>query len=138
MRLKLTLQRRDGRSTDIVVTSDTTATVADIARRIVEADPAREILAAPEDTLTLSVAPPTSAEFTMLEPGLPISDAAVGSGFVAAVVNLGGDYQPARRAGEPAAALLLVVGGPLAGREISLPRGTFTIGRAPGNDVRAR
>ncbi|MET0672115.1 MAG: FtsK/SpoIIIE domain-containing protein [Microbacterium pygmaeum] len=135
MRLKLTLQRRDGRSTDIVVTSDTTATVADIARRIVEADPAREILAAPEDTLTLSVAPPTSAEFTMLEPGLPISDAAVGSGFVAAVVNLGGDYQPARRAGEPAAALLLVVGGPLAGREISLPRGTFTIGRAPGNDV---
>lgn len=135
MRLKLTLQRRDGNTTDIVVTSDTTATVNAIARRIVEADPARELIADPRDVLTLSVAPPTSAEFTMLDPALPISDAAVGSGFIAAIVNLGSDYVPTRGAGAPAAALLLVVGGPLAGREISLPKGHFTIGRAAGNDV---
>lgn len=135
MRLKLTLLRREGQHTDIVVTSDTTATVNDIARRIVEADPAREISAAPRDVLTLSVAAPTSTEFTMLDPSLPISDAAVGSGFVAAIVNLGADYAPAKSAGAPAAALLLVTGGPLAGREIKLPKGHFTIGRSSASDV---
>ena len=56
MRLKLTLQRPDAQRTDIVVTSDTTATVQDVARRIVESDPARETFAAsPRDVLTLAV-----------------------------------------------------------------------------------
>ena len=56
MRLKLTLQRPDAQRTDIVVTSDTTATVQDVARRIVESDPARDFAASPGDVLTLAVA----------------------------------------------------------------------------------
>ena len=135
MRLKLTLQRRDDQRTDIVVTSDTTATVQDVARRIAEADPARDVVAAPEDVLTLRVAPPTSAAFTFLEPEMLISDAPVGSGFLASVVNLGPGYVSSRRAGAPAAAILYVVAGPFAGREFQLPRGHFTIGRAAETDI---
>jgi S-DNA-T family DNA segregation ATPase FtsK/SpoIIIE len=135
MRLKLTLQRRDARTTDVVVTADTTATVQDVARRIIETDPAREILAGPDDVVTLTVAPPTSDDHVLLDPGTLISDAAVGSGFIAGVVNLGPDHVPNRGGGGPAAAVLHVVGGPLAGREIPLPRGHFTIGRAATADI---
>ncbi|MGV9194888.1 FtsK/SpoIIIE domain-containing protein [Microbacterium sp. MC2] len=135
MRLKLTLQRSNAQRTDIVITSDTTATVHDVARRIVDADPQREMVAAPDDVLTLSVAPPTGSDFAMLDPNLLISDAPVGSGFLASVINLGADYQPARAAGAPATAVLVAVAGPVAGREFPLPRGHFTVGRAPDNDV---
>ncbi len=135
MRLKLTLQRRTGERTDIVVTSDTTATVQDVARRIAEADPTREIVPAPTDVLTLSVAPPTSADVELLDPNLLISDAPVGSGFVASIVNLGSDYVSARNASAPVAAILRITGGPLAGSEFPLPKGHFIIGRAPESDV---
>ncbi|MEW1834611.1 FtsK/SpoIIIE domain-containing protein [Microbacterium sp. NPDC079995] len=135
MRLKLTLQRRDARTLDIVVTADTTATVQDVARRIVDTDPAREMLAGPDDVLTLAVAPPTSDDHALLDPSLLISDAPVGSGFIASVVNLGPDYVANRGGGGPAAAVLQVVGGPLAGREIPLPRGHFTIGRSAAADI---
>ncbi|MCT9818891.1 FtsK/SpoIIIE domain-containing protein [Microbacterium sp. W1N] len=134
MRLKLTLQRRDQRRTDIVVTSDTTATVGDVARRIVEADPARELVVGADETLTLTVAPPTSADFRTLDPDMLISDAPVGSGFIAQIANLGAGARP-RSAHGPAAAVLSVVGGPLAGQEFALPRGHFTIGRVSGNDI---
>jgi S-DNA-T family DNA segregation ATPase FtsK/SpoIIIE len=135
MRLKLTLQRADSRRTDIVVTSDTTATVQDVARRIVESDPERDLAASPGDVLTLGVASPVSAEFTRLDPGLLISDAPVGSGFVATVMNLGSDYTADHRPGAPAAAILVAASGPLAGREFALPKGHFTIGRDPSSDV---
>ncbi|MFJ6679768.1 FtsK/SpoIIIE domain-containing protein [Microbacterium sp. NPDC091382] len=135
MRLKLTLQRRDSRTIDVVVTADTTATVQDVARRIIETDPARETIAGPDDVVTLTVAPPTSNDHVLLDPGTLISDAAVGSGFIATVVNLGPDHVPNRGGGGPAAAILHIVGGPLTGREIPLPKGHFTIGRAAGADV---
>ena len=135
MRLRLTLQRRNAQHIDIVVTADTTATVQDVARHIVETDPARETIASPGDVLTLKVAPPTSSTFTMLSPETLISDAAVGSGFVASIVNLGEDYVSTRTNGGPPAAVLSIVAGPLVGREFPLPRGHFTIGRVAGNDV---
>ncbi|MCZ4068283.1 FtsK/SpoIIIE domain-containing protein [Microbacterium sp. H37-C3] len=135
MRLKLTLQRRDHTGTDIVVTSDSTATVHDVARRIVDSDPRREVAAGDSDVLTLTVAPPTSPDFVMLDPNMLVSDAPIGSGFVATVTNLGADYVATRGAGGPVAAILHVVGGPLAGREFSLPQGHFTIGRSQGNDI---
>ncbi|KQP69329.1 phosphopeptide-binding protein [Microbacterium sp. Leaf288] len=135
MRLRLTLQRRNAQHIDIVVTADTTATVQDVARHIVETDPARETIASPRDVLTLKVAPPTSSTFTMLSPETLISDAAVGSGFVASIVNLGEEYVSTRTNGGPPAAILSIVGGPLVGREFPLPRGQFTIGRVAGNDI---
>ena len=51
-----------------------------------------DFAASPRDVLTLAVASPTSTEFTRLDPDLLISDAPVGSGFVATVMNLGSDY----------------------------------------------
>ncbi|MFF2487481.1 FtsK/SpoIIIE domain-containing protein [Microbacterium sp. NPDC058062] len=135
MRLRLTLQRRNAQHIDVVVTADTTATVQDVARHIVETDPARETVASPRDVLTLKVAPPTSSTFVMLSPETLISDAAVGSGFVASIVNLGEDYVSTRTNGGPPAAILSIVAGPLVGREFPLPRGQFTIGRVAGNDI---
>ncbi|MDE0547476.1 FtsK/SpoIIIE domain-containing protein [Microbacterium sp. C7(2022)] len=135
MRLKLTLQRPNAQRTDIVITSDTTATVQDVARRIVEADPAREYVVAANDVVTLSVAAPTASAFTTLDPTLLISDAPVGSGFIASVTNLGSDYIAGHQPGAPAAATLTAVSGPLNGREFSLPRGHFTLGREASNDI---
>ncbi|MGZ0711560.1 FtsK/SpoIIIE domain-containing protein (plasmid) [Coraliomargarita sp. W4R53] len=135
MRLKLTLQRPNSQRTDVVVTSDTTATVHDVARRIVESDPARDFVAGPTDVLTLAVASPTSTGFTTLDPNLLISDAPVGSGFIASIMNLGSDYIAGHQPGAPAAAILLAVGGPLTGREFSLPKGHFTVGRESSNEV---
>ena len=59
MRLKLTLLRDDADPCDIVVTTDSTATVEDVAREVHDADP-RQLTAAPdEQVLSLAVAPPT-------------------------------------------------------------------------------
>src|SRR5690349_12467749 len=89
MRVKLTLRRPAAPLTDIVVMADSTATVADVARQIASTDPTRSIPASPADVLTLSVAPPTSEQLTMLTPDLLVGDAPIGSGFLAEVVNLG-------------------------------------------------
>nr|WP_274637707.1 FtsK/SpoIIIE domain-containing protein [Microbacterium bovistercoris] len=135
MRLKLTLRRQNGQTTDIAVTSDATATVQDVARKITETDPARLGAGPAEGILTLSVAPPTSGDHTVLDPDMPISDAPVGSGFVATVTTLGDQYASSRSADGPALATLHVVGGPFAGHEFALRKGTFTIGRAQENDI---
>ncbi|UUT35836.1 FHA domain-containing protein [Microbacterium elymi] len=135
MRLKLTLRRQNGQTTDIAVTSDATATVQDVARKITETDPARLGAGPAEGILTLSVAPPTSGDHTVLDPDMPISDAPVGSGFVATVTTLGDRYASSRSADGPALATLHVVGGPFAGHEFALRKGSFTIGRAPENDI---
>src|SRR5690606_19830461 len=128
-------QRGNAQRTDVVITSDTTATVHDVARLILDADPPREIGAAPEDVLTLSVAPPSGTELSMLAPNRRISDTPAGSGFIASIINLGADYQPTRAVGAPATAILAAVSGPVAGLEFPLPRGHFTVGRAPDNDI---
>ena len=83
MRVKLTLRRPAAPLTDIVVMADSTATVADVARQIASTDPTRSIPASPADVLTLSVAPPTSEQLTMLTPDLLVGDAPIGSGFLA-------------------------------------------------------
>ncbi|WP_022893903.1 FtsK/SpoIIIE domain-containing protein [Agromyces subbeticus] len=135
MKLKLGLRRQAGAPVDIVVTADSTATVADIARTIADNDPMSASMSrAPGVGLTLAVAPPTSSEPVVLAPELLIGDAPIGSGFNAAVVaqTSGG---PAGRSGETAAAVLRVLNGPEAGREIPLPRGHSTIGRAAGVDI---
>ncbi|WP_258546436.1 hypothetical protein, partial [Microbacterium sp. H6] len=87
MRVKLTLRRPAAPLTDVVVMADSTATIADVARQIATTDPARSIMAAPSDVLTLSVAPPTSEQLTMLNPDLLVGDAPIGSGFLAEVIN---------------------------------------------------
>lgn len=131
MRLKLGFRRQSGPAVDVVVTADATATVGDLARSIAEADPVSTRLPGHDGPLTLAVAPPTSAEPVVLDPGTLAADAPIGSGFNAAVVA------PAVRAAgaDAAVALMHVHSGPDAGREFPLRRGHSVVGRAAGADV---
>ena len=112
MRVKLTLRRPAAPLTDVVVMADSTATIADVARQIATTDPARSIMAAPSDVLTLSVAPPTSEQLAMLNPDLLVGDAPIGSGFLAEVINVGSHRASVGGAGTHPAAVLTVVAAP--------------------------
>ena len=135
MRLKLTLLRDDD-ARDIVVTTDSTATVEDVAREIHAADPRQLVPVDDEQVLTLAVAPPTQSELVPLPFDVKIGDAALGSGFTAQVISTGTNR--ARRSvtrTADAVAVLRVVSGPDAGREFQIHRGAVTIGRSAGNDI---
>ncbi|MGF3057481.1 FtsK/SpoIIIE domain-containing protein [Microbacterium sp. YY-01] len=135
MRVKLTLRRPHAPLTNIVVMTDSTATIGDVAAQIQQADPLRSIAASPHDTLTLSVAPPTSDRREVLNPDLIVGDAPIGSGFLAEVVNLGPGRTSAPTSTTQPAVLVTVLSGPASGQEFSLPRGHFMIGRDPANDI---
>jgi DNA segregation ATPase FtsK/SpoIIIE and related proteins len=136
MKVKLSLRRTTGRPVDIVVTADSTATVADVARAIDENDP-QSVRAgrATHADLTLAVAPPTSATLVPLRPDILIGEAAIGSGFIAEIVSLGA--HGARGSAGPAdvAAIVRIHSGPGAGREFRLPGGHSTIGRDHTADI---
>ena len=139
MKVKLTLHRDGVEPTDIVVIADSTATAADVARHVAEADPARTVLAGAEDVLTLAVAPPTGDRFEPLNPDVPIGEAPIGSGFTATVLNLGPrdpDAAPVGRgARRNAVGVLRATDGPLRGQEFPLSVGHATIGRLASNDI---
>ena len=139
MKVKLSLRRQSGGLVDIVVTADSTATVADIARSIAETDPMSLHYAHPSDAqLTLSVAPPTSATLVPLQPDVLIGEAPIGSGFVASVTTLtrpNGERRSAEIEAKPVAAIFTVNGGPDAGREFQLPSGHAIIGRGTDVDI---
>ncbi|PJJ73267.1 S-DNA-T family DNA segregation ATPase FtsK/SpoIIIE [Diaminobutyricimonas aerilata] len=136
MKLKLAYRRSSGEPVDIVVTADATATVGDVARAVIEADPFSP--GAPDRSvpLTLQVAPPEAPKGVTLDPASPIGDAPVGSGFDAATVPA--PIHPTGAAGvdpRSAAAVVRVLSGPDAGLEVRLPVGSSTIGRDAGNAV---
>lgn len=134
MKVKLTLLRPGGDPVDIAVVADSTATTGDVARHIAAADPDRSILIDQNAALTLAVAPPTGEHLEPLPPDIPIGEAAIGSGFAAAV-------RPAETEQErPAAerrtvAILRAVDGPLKGQSFPLSQGYSFIGRIAPNDV---
>ncbi|WP_300679207.1 FtsK/SpoIIIE domain-containing protein [Nocardioides sp.] len=134
MKVKLTLHRHTGEATDVVVTADSTATVHDVARRIAESDPVGSLAAGPRDVLTLAVAPPTAERLEPLVSTLPIGEAPIGSGFMAAVINLGPQAAESGAGGEVVGALVAVEG-PLQGQEFPLRRGHSVIGRTNVNDI---
>ncbi len=135
MRVKLTLRRPGAPLTDIVVMADSTATVADVARQVATADPLRSTPVRAGDTLSLSVAAPTSETLETLNPDLLIGDAPIGSGFLAEITNLGPNRAAAGVSGAKPAALVTVTSGPAAGKEFPLPIGHFFIGRDPASEV---
>jgi len=135
VKVKLTLQREGAAPADIVVTADSTATAGDVARHIAESDPARSVVAAEEDVLTLAVAPPTADQLEPLQPDVPIGEAAVGSGFAASVINMGPHYKEASAAHQNAVGVLRATDGPLRGQEFPLTMGHSSIGREKSNDI---
>ncbi|MDO8337758.1 MAG: FtsK/SpoIIIE domain-containing protein [Microcella sp.] len=131
MKLKLALRRSGDRATDVVITADATATVADLARTIAATDPGgahvRHLLDGP---LTLAIAPPVGSELVALDPALLLADAPIGSGFHAAIAP----HAPTARS-RSAAAVMRVLSGPDAGREFPLARGHSVIGRDASTTV---
>lgn len=138
MKVKLTLHRPAVDPTDVVITADSTATVADVARQIALADPRKTMVFGEQDTLTLAVAPPTERQLVELQPDVLVAEAALGSGFHAQVVNLGANP---RRFGATAGtasemvAVLRAVSGVLVGQEFQLTKGHWRIGRDAANDI---
>ncbi|MFT4262990.1 MAG: FtsK/SpoIIIE domain-containing protein [Nocardioides sp.] len=135
MKVKLTLHRHGADPTDVIVTADSTATVHDVARHIAECDPVRSVVAGPDDILTLAVAPPAAERLEPLSSTMPIGEAPVGSGFMAAVVNLGPRVQDAPESQAEVVGALVATDGPMRGQEFPLRLGHSTIGRVDGNDI---
>lgn len=133
MKLKLTLRRSD-RVRDVNVTADATATVGDIARMLVRADPAGG--APPSEDVTLHVADPAGAAGAgrTLEPSTTIVDSGLLSGAYIDVVTADRRFSPVSAA--DAVAIVRVLSGPDAGREFPLAAGSRLIGRDPAADVR--
>jgi S-DNA-T family DNA segregation ATPase FtsK/SpoIIIE len=124
VRLRVALHRHRGPEADIAVTTDATATIGDIASAIAERDPIEQWDAA---QVTLAVSPPAFADERVLSRTTPLADASIGSGFS---VRLVAADQPAP-ATVRAAAIVRVLTGADAGREVELPLGESTIGRDP-------
>ncbi|MCW4458977.1 FtsK/SpoIIIE domain-containing protein [Microbacterium sp. MPKO10] len=129
MKLKLVLRRENGSTSDVVVTADSTATVGDVARTFLHDDPNLALAPWAGEDVTLAASSPDGSQRVTLDPGSPIGEAALGSGFDVAIVD------SATRTDETAAAVLTILSGPDAGRETLLAEGSGTIGRDPDATV---
>jgi S-DNA-T family DNA segregation ATPase FtsK/SpoIIIE len=135
VKLKLTLQRAAGR-VDLAVTADATATVGDVARLLLEGDPAgRRVPASAPSTLRILDAAAQSGG-RVLAGSATVADAGLLSGMhVEVVADVAQDHARAD-AGAPAVAKLIVSAGPDAGREFGLPAGATVVGRDRDAGVR--
>ena len=136
MKLKLTLRRPAG-PVDLTVTADGTATVSDVARMLVVADPQGSSTEA-NGTMTLAVSDPFvgSSSLRTLSAGASFAEAGVLSGATVQVVDDSGSFAGSGEGRGTAVATLRVLSGPDAGREFALPMGATSIGRDRGADVR--
>lgn len=130
MKLRVRLARPGGSTSDLAVTFDATATVADLAEAIASRDPspARVTVSAP----TLSVQ--QGAGWRALDPRSPVAESGLASGQSVSVVPSGSRDD----GGAPAqtAVTVRVESGPDAGHEFALRRGSAIVGRDRDCDVR--
>ena len=125
----MTLQRTGSPAVDIVVTSDATATVGDIAAEIAAADPVAPFAA---DDHTLQVTFPGASPL-VLPRDVPIVEGSIASGVEVSVVPA---VTSALANQGPVLALLRIDEGPDAGKDFELRGGWTTIGRNEGVDIR--
>lgn len=137
MRIKLTLRRPEDRLTDLEVTADATATVADVASALYLADPMRAGMQAPEG-LTLQVQDPGAGPTGVraLDRSVDLIQAGLRSGSVVSIARSSTEYTTKAESRGPAVALLRVLSGPAEGREFPLPVGSSSIGREGDVDIR--
>ena len=139
MRIKLTLRRPEDRMTDLEVTADATATVADVAGALYLADPLRNEVEAPEG-LTLQVqdpgAGPGAQGVRSLDREIDLIQAGLRSGSIVSIARSSAEYTTKAESRGAAVALLRVLSGPEAGREFPLPTGSSVIGREGDLDIR--
>jgi len=129
MKVKLTLQRRTGPKTDIVVTADAVATVGAIAQTITRLDPLSD---EPAEARTLSIINPQDGSTQFLDPASHLSDAKLGSGSLVQTVPVAA--AGSAHGGGATVAVLRVDAGPDRGKEFTLRRGSFVIGRDASSD----
>ena len=133
MKLKLKLVQPSGGSTDIVVTTDSSATVAEVAATILQRDPTLNGSSASQLLHpTLAVTFPGESRTISLRGETPVSEAQIASGAHIAIVSSEAD--PNGGAG-PVLARGRIVAGPDTGREFALHRGITVIGRDASSDV---
>jgi S-DNA-T family DNA segregation ATPase FtsK/SpoIIIE len=139
MRIKLTLRRPEDRMTDLEVTADATATVADVAGALYLGDPLRGAAEAPEG-LTLQVqdagAGPGASGVRSLDRSIDLISAGLRSGSVVSIARSSAEYATRAESRGAAVALLRVLSGPEEGREFPLPSGSSVIGREGDVDIR--
>lgn len=136
MHIKLTLQRARGRTTNLAVTADATATVADVAASLFAGDPENKGAPTPE-RLTLRVAEFGAATAgRTLDPASDLITAGLRSGSSVSLVHVSRAPASTGAGRGPAAAVLRVLSGPDTGREFPLPEGTSSVGRDRDVDVR--
>ena len=135
MQLKVILRRDDGTQAQVAVTTDATATVADVAAALALGDPDRSSLrAVGNPTLKLEHAAfDTGKSGRILDPSRSLLDSGVRSGATVSIVPAAVTARQRRRG--RSVALVRVLDGPDAGREFSLPAGNSTIGAGPTCDV---
>lgn len=130
MRLRLIYKRSTATPIHIVVTTDATATMGDVARELLSSDPSPTERVRFGNSVSLSVSPPGGGPPVIVPHGRAIGETAIASGCEITVVEV----DPSREASPSAnlaAAVLRVVAGPDAGKEFYLPQGSSLIGRDP-------
>ena len=140
MRIKLTLRRPEDRLTDLEVTADATATVADVASALYVADPLRGEDAVAPEGLTLQVqdpgAGPGAGGVRSLDRDVDLIQAGLRSGSVVSIARSSAEYATRSESRGAAVALMRVLSGPEAGREFPLPSGSSVVGREGDLDIR--
>lgn len=130
MKLKLSLQRASGPTTDVVLITEPTAAVGDVAREIVEQDPLAAETMRSAAEVTLAVAPPGGGRPVVLPTERILGEAPVASGSVVSVVeSVSGSRSTV------VAATMRIESGPDAGRQVNLPPGSTVVGRDTAADV---
>lgn len=135
MKLKLTLQRAAGR-VDLAVTADATATVGDVARLLLEGDPAGPRVAAPAPSTLRILDASAHNGGRVLAGSTTIGEAGLLAGMHVEVVGDAGQVHARADAAAPAVAKLIVSAGPDAGREFGLAVGASVVGRDRDAGVR--
>jgi S-DNA-T family DNA segregation ATPase FtsK/SpoIIIE len=132
MRLKLSLARPTGVVDDIVVTTDATATIGEVADTLLRTDPLAADLAPERSTngWTLRASEPGSAASMVLSRLTPIGESKIGSGASVSIVS-----SVQRDSGAAPVAILRAMDGPLQGKTFPLQAGTSILGRERGCDV---
>ena len=133
MKVRLTLVRPGGSTADVTVTAEPGCTIAEVARRLDEADPQHPAGTGSPANLTLRLHRHTvSIEgATVLDPAAPLGESGLASG---AIVSLAPPTSFAEGR-SPVGAVLRIVDGLGVGQAIPLPYGSSTIGRDMSNRV---
>lgn len=133
MRLKLTLSRSSGATDDILLVTEASALVSDVARAIADADPLPEVEIPAEQLVTLRALDEATGDWAVVPGDAQIGEDWVASGSRIALADAGPAPTGSNRG--PAVARLDVLAGPDAGASFPLPWGTSSVGRSAASNV---